>query len=151
MSYAFMRRFSFIRVPAPSFDTSDDASLRNLLENYTDVWDIEFTSISTPPNTDALLDVAQVWKAANSAIEDRAIGPAVVKDMLEFLVETQSIPWNKRLTKAAISYIFPQLEGVPRRERVVRNIASVDHIEGGEFDRASRDMLQVSVTQDTDE
>jgi MoxR-like ATPase len=87
MSYAFMRRFSFIRVPAPTLEGLDDAALRALLLEYTDqdVWDIRSGSFGVGGDIDPLRDVGYVWRASNSAIQDRSIGPAVVKDMLEYL------------------------------------------------------------------
>ncbi|WP_311171815.1 MrcB family domain-containing protein [Halobellus ordinarius] len=152
MSYAFMRRFSFIRVPAPRLDGLDDAELRSLLLEYTDqeVWDIQSASFGVDGDAEPLRDVGHVWRASNSAIEDRAIGPAVVKDMLEYLSEAHSIPWERRLTQAVISYIFPQLEGVPKRDRVVRGISEVDHLDQNLLDEAARDILQVTI-QDSDE
>ncbi|MFC4451191.1 AAA family ATPase [Halorussus aquaticus] len=151
MSYAFMRRFSFIRVPAPDLETLNDAGLGSLLKDYDDVWNTGVQDIDETQSSQPLVDVGQVWQAANGAIDDRAIGPAVVKDILEYLTETRTVPWSHRLTQAVISYVLPQLEGVPKRDRVVRSLANVDQIEARQLDRASRDMLQVAAIQDTDE
>ncbi len=149
MSYAFMRRFAFIRVPAPELTGRNDTSLQALLENYTDAWGLRVADFNVDSqSTNPLLDVATVWQAANSAIEDRAIGPAVVKDILSYLTETPTMDWSHRLTQAVISYILPQLEGVPKRDRVVRKLADVDPLDETLLDQASRDMLQVSAIND---
>lgn len=151
MSYAFMRRFSFIRVPAPDLEEVSDAELHQLLERYTDAWQIQTTDFGVAADVDPLIDIGHVWQAANGAIDDRAIGPAVVKDILQYLVETPEIEWERRLSQAVISYIFPQLEGVPKRDRVVQSIADVGQIDEQLLDTAARDMLQVPAIQETDE
>ncbi len=148
MSYAFMRRFAFIRVPEPDLTELETNELRSLLENYADAWGLTTADFYVGDTIDPLLDVGHVWQAANSAIEDRAIGPAVVKDILDYLIETLRLGWEQRLFQAVISYILPQLEGVPKRKQVVTNLATVDHIDEHLLDTAARDMLQVSVTQD---
>ncbi|WP_435159253.1 hypothetical protein [Haladaptatus sp. DFWS20] len=91
--------------------------------------------------------MGHVWQAANGAIDDRAIGPAVVKDIIAYLTETTALEWEQRLTQAVISYILPQLEGVPKRKQVATELAAVDRIDKQLLDTAARDMLQVSVTQ----
>ncbi|GKZ16090.1 hypothetical protein HAL_39710 [Haladaptatus sp. T7] len=146
MSYAFMRRFAFIRVPEPDLVDLDDNDLQSLLEAYTDAWSIHTTDFDAAHST-PLLDVGHVWQAANGAIDDRAIGPAVVKDIIAYLTETTALEWEQRLTQAVISYILPQLEGVPKRKQVVTELAAVDRIDKQLLDTAARDMLQVSVTQ----
>ncbi|SEP19291.1 AAA domain (dynein-related subfamily) [Halogranum amylolyticum] len=150
MSYAFMRRFSFIRVPAPTLDGRADDEIHALLENYAQRWQLDVDALTEMTDTNPLLDVGLIWQAANGAIEDRAIGPAVVKDILEYLTQTQSIAWERRLTQAVVSYIFPQLEGIPKRGRVVRSIADVDCIDRSLLDTAAKEMLQVAAIQETD-
>ncbi|WP_433632553.1 AAA family ATPase [Halomicrococcus sp. NG-SE-24] len=148
MSYAFMRRFAFIRVPEPDLDSLDDAELRSLLEDYADVWSLHTVDFHIDDGVDPLLDVGCVWQAANGAIDDRAIGPAVVQDILSYLAETTALDWQHRLTQAVVSYILPQLEGVPQRKRVVTDLAAVNQIDEDLLDTASRDMLQVAASQD---
>jgi MoxR-like ATPase len=144
MSYAFMRRFAFIRVPEPDIVDLDDSDLLPLLNKYTDAWGVHTSDFDVDHST-PLLDVGHVWQAANGAIDDRAIGPAVVKDIIAYLIETTALEWEQRLTQAVISYILPQLEGVPKRKQVVTELAAVDRIDKQLLDTAARDMLQVSV------
>ncbi|WP_160135342.1 MrcB family domain-containing protein [Halococcus salsus] len=151
MSYAFMRRFAFIRVPVPTLEERSPEELQTLIESYTDaaVWDITSEELQAGAGVNPLLDVAKVWQAVNTAIDDRAIGPAVVKDILGFLAETPTIPWQRRLTQAVISYIFPQLEGVPKRGTIVKEIADIDHIERDLLEEAARDILQTTIVSDS--
>ena len=48
-------------------------------------------------------------------------------------------------TQAVTNYVFPQLEGVPRRERIVSEIATVDGIDDRRLKRLGRDVLGVNV------
>ncbi|WP_224450619.1 AAA family ATPase [Haloprofundus salilacus] len=140
MSYAFMRRFAFIRVPAPTM-SSDSDELVDVMDAYAKAWNISVSESQ-------LADVGQVWRATNNAVEDRSIGPAVVKDILSTVSAHSSVSQSTRLTQAVISFICPQLEGVPKREKILRQIAGVQHIDTEMLDQASRDMLQVALTAD---
>jgi len=143
MSYAFMRRFSFIRIGAPRLP-DDRGELEDMMHRYAEVWGIE----SGERDRRELIDVGLVWKAMNQAVEDRAIGPAIVKDVLAYVGEGRNGSLEDRLTRAVISYIFPQLEGVPKRERIIRRIASVDRIDEEGLNEAATEMLQVSILGD---
>jgi 5-methylcytosine-specific restriction enzyme B len=48
-------------------------------------------------------------------------------------------------TQAVTNYVFPQLEGVPRRSVLVSEIARVDGIDETRLKRLGRDVLGVSV------
>jgi len=139
MSYAFMRRFAFVRISAPNIPESDSA-IEDLMHQYADSWGMDVEDRDRP----RLISIGRVWRKMNHAIDDRAIGPAIVKDMLEYTSQNEHIHLADRLTQAIISFIFPQLEGVPKRERIVEQIASVDQVDERELDDAARDMLQVS-------
>lgn len=139
MSYAFMRRFAFVRVSAPSIPESDSA-IEDLMHQYADSWGVDVEN----RDRSRLISIGRIWRKMNYAIDDRAIGPAIVKDMLEYTSENEHISLTDRLTQAVVSFIFPQLEGVPKREQVVEQIASVDQVDERELDDAARDMLQVS-------
>jgi hypothetical protein len=140
MSYAFMRRFSFITVNDPfqerDYDTETD--LENLMQNYDTHWE-------TGAGSDQQLSVAKVWRATNSAVDGRAIGPAIVKDMLEGVVEMVStgLELEEALTSVVLNYIFPQMEGVRGRETVINKIKNVDEIHGDKIKRAAKDRLDV--------
>jgi len=47
-----------------------------------------------------------------------------------------------------ISYIFPQLEGVPERKQIITQIAAVDAINSDTLTTAARDMLQVTISHE---
>jgi MoxR-like ATPase len=141
MSYAFMRRFAFIRIGAPSIP-ADDSAMEDMMHDYAEAWGIPVNE----RNRDELQAVGRVWREMNNAVEDRAIGPALVKDIIEYVGENEAAPLEDRLTRAVISYIFPQLEGVPKREQIVRQISSVREIDSDELDDAAAEMLQVAIT-----
>ena len=141
MSYAFMRRFAFIRVGAPDLPVDDDDELDKIMHEYAKVWDID---IGPPERT----EVGRVWRAMNQAVEDRAIGPAIVQDILAYVNQANEERFNESLTKAVISYIYPQLEGVPKREQILRQIAAVDRVDEDELNDAATEMLQVNIISD---
>jgi MoxR-like ATPase len=140
MSYAFMRRFAFIRVDAPDLP-EDETDLETLMREYATVWEID-----TSPQI--LRTVGRVWRAMNNAVDDRAIGPAIVMDILSYVIEQPATALEIRITRAIMSYIFPQLEGVPQREQIVRQLAAVDSVDEDMLAEAATEMLQVSLTSD---
>ncbi len=131
MSYAFMRRFAFIRVDVP------DGDLEGHLESYNKKWNI-------PASDDELDAVADIWERTNSAVEGRKIGPAIAKDMLGFLAHSD----RDAATEAVINYVFPQLEGVRNNGDIVREIAKSGHVNGDKLRNAGRDMLQVKFDEE---
>ncbi|MFB6210411.1 MAG: MrcB family domain-containing protein [Halobacteriales archaeon] len=150
MSYAFMRRFAFIRVPAPDLPEgdSDDAidNLSELMTNYVTAWD------GIDPTDDERIAVGRVWQHTNQAVDDRAIGPAIVRDMLGYVTQHADTGFDglsTRVTEAIISYIFPQLEGVPERQQIVQHIADVDNIDDPMLEAAASDMLQVTLDEES--
>jgi MoxR-like ATPase len=139
MSYAFMRRFTFIRVEAPDIP-EDDTALVNLMQSYTDesVWDIDV-------GTDELDTIGRVWRAMNHSDADRAIGPAIVEDMVSYVAHNPTTSLEERITRAIISYIYPQLEGVPKRKQIVQDIRTVDGVDADQLEAAAAEMLQVTL------
>ncbi|QKG93506.1 AAA family ATPase [Halorubrum salinarum] len=151
MSYAFMRRFAFIRVPAPEFTTSDDDTARTELTTemnaYIDAWD------GLDPSDEERDAIGQVWKQTNQAVDDRSIGPAIVRDMLTYVTNRRTSATDdlsERVTEAVISYIFPQLEGVPERKQIITHIAAVDATDTDTLRTAASDMLQVTIDTETE-
>ncbi|MFD1644968.1 AAA family ATPase [Haloarchaeobius litoreus] len=137
MSYAFMRRFSFIHVDAPTVP-DDEAGAAELVQSYARVWDLEV-------DDDTARSVAKVWHVANNTIEDRKIGPAIVEDILAQVAEVSSEHRPRTLTHAIANHVFPQLEGVPRRERVVEALSGLDEVDSARLERLGRDVLQVTL------
>ncbi|WP_135304855.1 AAA family ATPase [Haloarcula amylovorans] len=140
MSYAFMRRFAFIRVDVPPIPETDN-QLNQLMQRYSDVWDnLETTRAQR-------LAVGHVWRATNTAVDQRSIGPAIVEDLLRYLTQ-RADDMERQLTQAVISFIFPQLEGVPKRREILTAIAEVEEINRDTIEQAGRDMLQVDALTD---
>lgn len=134
MSYAFMRRFAFVYIAAPEIP-SDDEKRRTMLNQYASVW-----GLSVEP---AVIDaVGSVWHVTNTALNDRKIGPAIVKDMLSH-ISNSTAPLDQSVTRAVASYVFPQFEGVRGRERFVTELARVESVDGDRLRGLARDVLQV--------
>ncbi|WP_243641334.1 AAA family ATPase [Natrarchaeobius halalkaliphilus] len=143
MSYAFMRRFAFVRVPAPEFPEGDSQEetleVERTVKDYADEWGLS-------PDRNERMAIGNVWRKANHAVDERAIGPAIIEDVLRYVTHHED-EIDRPLTKAVISYILPQLEGVPRRDTIVRKIADVDEIERDCLERAAQEMLQIQLSQ----
>ncbi len=142
MSYAFMRRFAFVRIPAPELPAGTDGerTVEDIVFEYADAWNLE---ISRPE----AWAVGRVWQETNNAVEERAIGPAIIEDILRYVTQHPEAELEYQLTQAVISYVFPQLEGVPKRKRIVREIANVDEIDSGLLEAAAREMLHVTLAK----
>jgi MoxR-like ATPase len=140
MSYAFMRRFAFVRVPAPELpeDPADDDQLEQLIYDYANAWDLDL-------NRNEAMAIGRVWRETNHAVEERSIGPAIIEDILRYVNQHSEDELEYHLTQAVISYIFPQLEGVPKRRTIVREIAAVREIDASLLEQAAREMLQVTI------
>jgi len=134
LSYAFMRRFAFVHVSAP--DVPDDAASRiELVRSYADVWDIDASE-------EALRAVGELWWAVNALEDSRKIGPAIIQDILSHLT-TFDNDLETALTQAVSNYVFPQLEGVPNRGRIVSRIAATDAVDQEGLDDLAADILGV--------
>lgn len=135
MSYAFMRRFAFIRVDAPSEGLEDE------LEEYNKLWDIDATD-------EEIKAVAAIWEGTNNAVDGRKIGPAIAEDLLGFIAE-DSRDIRDKSTDAVVNFILPQLEGVRKNEQVVDKISGFDeYVNGSELKNIARDMLQVKFDEE---
>lgn len=100
MSYAFMRRFTFIYIDIPG-----DEDFKHLIH---DIWgeDVEETYLN---QIEGLLKIKPY----------RPIGPAIFKDMIEYAKEREKIidsdedDYQKKIIKdTIISFILPQFEGL---------------------------------------
>ena len=132
MSYAFMRRFAFVHVAAPAIPEDDPGAL---VAEYASVWGID-------ADEDLLTDVGRIWRIANSTIEERKLGPAIVEDLLAHVTHS-GLPREAALTRAVADYVFPQLEGVARREAIVSELTDLDCLDGDRLTALARDVLQV--------
>jgi MoxR-like ATPase len=135
MSYAFMRRFAFIHVGVPDGETTDD--WKSLVENYAETWNLTV-------DEEIVETVAAVWRITNSTVSKRKIGPALVEDMLRHVGATGS---PDRVTGAITSYVFPQLEGVRGRERIIAELASLDAVNSHQLDNRAEEILQVTLNE----
>lgn len=136
LSYAFMRRFAFIHVDAPHVP-SDRTARTELIEAFASVWEID----AAP---EVLRGIGSVWHVTNTTVEDRKIGPAIVRDMLLHVVNAD-VPTDRALTQAVTNYVFPQLEGVPRRKKIVGELSGLDELDDDRLDQLARDVLGVDL------
>lgn len=150
MSYAFMRRFSFIPIDVPDLPDEDESDeedkLRDIMSEYLSSWgEIELES-----EDDEVIAVARVWRNTNNPVDARAVGPAIVQDILGTITQYPESGPNleQRLTNAVISYIFPQLEGVPERRRIVNSIMASPDVDEEKLKESAKEILQVSFEDD---
>lgn len=102
MSYAFMRRFAFVDVSVPT-----DEITERLLEKYIEVWEeIELDKVNSSLGT-----IKGIWSAMNEG--KRAIGPAIIRDILLFIQESN----DGKIVPALKLYVLPQLEGMVRADQ----------------------------------
>ncbi|MFC5367219.1 AAA family ATPase [Salinirubrum litoreum] len=118
LSYAFMRRFSFIHVGVPGLTTDTGAVDYSLLDpsgqtNYATKW-----ARATPELQDTIVEyhreLSLIWAIIN---DYRTIGPAIVRDMLGYLDAAEGGDDTTPLTTAIITLVFPQLEGMRQSEQ----------------------------------
>ena len=141
LSYAFMRRFSFIHVDAPQIPEDREQRIA-LLERYAEAWEM---NLSRPANDDILDAVSEVWYKLNGGQSDRKIGPAIVRDMLNGIINSPTRTTERAVTDAVGNYVLPQLEGSPRRETIVKRLSQVDAIDPNRLEELGRDMLQIEI------
>ena len=109
MSYAFMRRFAFIPVGVP-----DDIGLDDI-EKYLEAWN---KCKDEGIDEEKLL---KIWKSVNKI---RKIGPAIVKDICEFVSKSR-----EDYASAIIMYVLPQFEGLAD-EKIISFIKDIKEIIG---------------------
>jgi hypothetical protein len=126
-----MRRFAFVHIPAPTVDASTAASL---VQEFADVWNIPVTS-------EVRSAVADLWAVLNGEGSTRAIGPALIEDLLR-TVDTSTATPRDALTTAVGQYVIPQLEGLPPDAPERSELAAIELI-----DRAYLEMIADSQLQ----
>ena len=109
MSYAFMRRFAFVHIPAPT-----PSFIEQNWDRFIQIWE---QNISIPANLKPCVDdLKEIWKRMNAKWKKTSVGPAIVKDMFQLIIAHGTVglplPVNFRrqfITDAIASYIVPQL------------------------------------------
>ncbi|ELZ88495.1 hypothetical protein C453_01485 [Haloferax elongans ATCC BAA-1513] len=143
MSYAFMRRWAFVPVGIPELperDGDDDSELEALVADYVAVWAVDG---SVPEAAQHFEPVGRIWRAVN---EERAIGPAIVEDIYEYVADASSVA-TADYVSPIIMYVFPQLEGLRRNEleRLIQRLDSIVDDDAGELWTVARDFFQVDL------
>jgi MoxR-like ATPase/predicted Mrr-cat superfamily restriction endonuclease len=97
MSYAFMRRFTFIYIDLPV-----DEEYKKLIDSW--CGDLDESYIH---QIHQLLDINP----------HREIGPAIFKDVIEYVAAREEIGSNEHILEdAVLSYIMPQFEGLEKTQ-----------------------------------
>ncbi|WP_256299289.1 AAA family ATPase [Haloarchaeobius salinus] len=143
MSYAFMRRWAFVPVGIPELparDDGDDSELEALVADYVAVW---AANGDVPEAEHHYEPVGRIWRAVN---EERAIGPAIVEDIYEYVAVAPSMDAADYVSPI-IMYVFPQLEGLRRNEleRLLGRLDAIVDDEAGELWTVARDFFQVDL------
>lgn len=141
LSYAFMRRFSFVHIEAPQVP-EPRAERVDLLKRYMNVWEMEFD----PSQNGVVLDaVSEIWFVLNGGRSDRKIGPAIVRDMLAGILNSPMKRPERAVTAAVGNYVLPQLEGSPRREAIVTRLCAIEAVDRDRLEKLGQDMLQIEI------
>jgi len=136
MSYAFMRRFAFVHVDAPTIP--DDPEERTaLVGTYADAWGLD-------PDREVAEALGEVWWATNGGGSERKVGPAILRDMLSHILASGTDDLELSVTQAVTDYVFPQFEGVPERKGIVQRLANVDSVDEERLWRLAGDVLRVT-------
>lgn len=95
MSYAFMRRFTFIYINLP-----DDEDFKQLISNW-----------GNGLSEDHVLKIQDLLEINKY----RELGPAIFKDLAEYVIEREKIGGTDHILEDAVSsYILPQFEGLEK-------------------------------------
>ncbi|MCO8254537.1 AAA family ATPase [Haladaptatus sp. AB618] len=113
LSFAFMRRFSFIHVGVPILEGADGIVSNEFLDpdearNYATVWQKQRPHLQETID-DYHEELALIWSIIN---EYRSLGPAIILDMIEQLAVFEGDSREAALSSTMINLVFPQLEGM---------------------------------------
>lgn len=143
LSFAFMRRFSFIHIGVPKLTDKDDIVTRKLLDpdegpNYASVWQRKNPDLQEPI-AEWHEELAVIWAIVN---EYRSIGPAIIVDMLQQLAVFGGSNHEAALTSTVINYVFPQLEALrqSKQESLLADLAEGRTLETDTNDTDSVDL-----------
>lgn len=121
LSFAFMRRFSFVHVGVPDLTVDGDKTVvsRMLLDpdhegqNYSTTWTRDRPELQDTLKEDHE-ELSVIWAIVN---DYRSIGPAIVLDILLHLHAHEGGDASTPLTSALLSLVFPQMEGLRERDQ----------------------------------
>lgn len=128
LSYAFMRRFAFIPIPAPDVEQID----AELIQRYESRWDSDIAAHagSTEEAERIYENVAAIWAAIQRR---RPIGPAFIEDMLAHIEQQLLLSNAVAYENVLATYVFPQLEG--ESKQAINGILSEIDARVDTFDR----------------
>ncbi|WP_295590698.1 AAA family ATPase, partial [uncultured Methanobrevibacter sp.] len=114
LSYAFMRRFTFIEIEVPK-------KFKELIELWTKNKNLKEFIQSTKKFIDKLESVYSINYGEESKVINRQIGPAIFLDIIKYLNYRLDIEGNneyddKILSEAINAFIIPQFEGLSREK-----------------------------------
>lgn len=114
LSYAFMRRFTFIEIEVPK-------NFKELIELWTKNKNLKELIQSTKKFRDKLESVYSINYGEESKVINRQIGPAIFLDIIKYLNYRLDIEGNneyddKILSEAINAFIIPQFEGLSREK-----------------------------------
>ena len=134
MSYAFMRRFAFIDVGVPSSDELDMGLMKDYIECWNDVENVDDEDVEK---------VLEIWKTLID--NNRAIGPAIIKDILGFI----SANGGGGILTALKLFVLPQFEGMVRKNQKGIIEALGKCVEGKqELYKVARDRFDLELKED---
>jgi 5-methylcytosine-specific restriction protein B len=123
MSYAFMRRFSFIQVSTPDIPENGKA---DFVENYINTWNENGNYEITLEDREMRI-LGEVWQTIqhpnldDETKDGRDIGPALIKDLASYISRNkeESEDFEVFLAEGISSFLLPQLEGTRSGEEII--------------------------------
>lgn len=129
LSYAFMRRFAFIHVGIPELEEEGELRTSLLLpngdENFASAWTEQLPDLEAPLEKWGE-ELTEIWHRVN---EERAIGPAIVHDMVRYIANYDGrAPPEEAFTSALTTHVYPQLEGLrqEKQRKIIEGLCSGD-------------------------
>lgn len=149
MSYAFMRRFSFVSVPVPTADVVEP----DLLREYMNCWEIDPSDYDDDDSIgheayDDLgeklrHDMALIWKVALQ--RDGNFGPGVIRDVLEHALTELETTDELGYDQAIAAHLLPQFEG--QKDEKVRKL--IDGVEDNSLEGLDDALPELEGPEDT--
>ncbi len=127
LSFALMRRFAFIEIDVPDHQIYQEKLLTAQDEGWFAKWKVEkkvpesmevlqskFLDLLRPEDANGITLLTDLNLTSNPLMSSRAIGPAIVKDMVEYIGDRYQ-PGDdiiECLGEAFLLYLSPQLDGI---------------------------------------